>query len=180
MLNHARCYWYSSRASHICVQANRLLTRLSILVADSAIFKKSLFVQITGWSEFGSFYFTNLVMYMVAVVWPMSNTMNNLLEERKSKLLNKMFLQSKDVLNHRGVVCYRAYLKNRANTTATFQYGFFIVFMTVLPYNSSIFVRFSEGAGFDSRQQMLFVFIAWILCDAIIILLCLPCNASLD
>lgn len=144
---------------------------LSILVADSAIFKKSLFVQITGWSEFGSFYFTNLVMYIVAVVWPMSNTMNNLLEERDSKLLNKVFLQSKDVLNHRGVVCYRAYLKNRANTTATFQYAGFIVFMTVLPYNSSVFVRFSEGAGFDSRQQMLFVVVAWILCDTIIILL---------
>ena len=106
--------------------------------------------------------------------------MNNLLEERDSKWLNKMFLQSKDVLNHRGTVCYRAYLKNRANTTATFQYAGFIVFMTVLPYNSSIFVRFSEGAGFDSRQQMLFVFIAWILCDATIILLCLPCTASLD
>jgi len=128
--------------------------------ADSAVFKKSLFIQINGWSEFVSFYLTNFMSYVVVFVWPMSNTMHNL----DNKAVNKVFMQSSDVLNQRGILCFRAYLKNRASSSASFQYAAFIIFMKVLPYNSKVFVRFSDGAGFDARQQLLFVSIAWFLC----------------
>lgn len=137
-------------------------------IADSAIFKKSLFIQINGWSEFVSFYFTNFLSYVVVFVWPMSNTMHNL----DNKAVNKVFRQSADVLNQRGILCFRQYLKNRANSAASFQYAAFIIFMKVLPYNSKVFVRFSDGAGFDARQQLLFVSIAWFLCGPTICQAC--------
>lgn len=101
----------------------------------------------------------------------MSDTLHN---AGDSKVLDMLYPQRHDVLHHRGMVCFQQALKNRANSIATFQYAGFIIFMTMLPYNGTVFVRFSEGAGFDWVQQLLFVVVAWILCAAPLASLCSP------
>lgn len=95
----------------------------------------------------------------------MSDTLHNVAPD--SKVLDFLFPHRKDVLHQRGMICFQQAIKNRAKSIATFQYtGFILLIMMVMPYNATIFVRFSEGAGFDWSQQLVFVVIAWILCAA--------------
>lgn len=66
-----------------------------------------------------------------------------------------------DLLHHRGRLCYKLYLKHRANAIATLQYATFILFVGLSGHNAGIFVSFSEAADFDLPRQLLFVAISW-------------------
>lgn len=106
----------------------------------------------------------------------MSDTLHNV----DSKVFDFLFPLRKDVLHQRGIVCFDQALKNRANSIATAQYAAFIIFVTMLPYNATIFVRFSEASGFDWSQQLLFVVVAWILCAPNICRACLVVQTRVE
>jgi hypothetical protein len=93
------------------------------------------------------------------VALPMSDLVHNL----DNKWVDKIFQRRDDILHQRGILCFNAFLKNRANTTASFQYICFIVFCTLAPYNTTVFPQFSEGANFDVKQQLLFVLAEFLL-----------------
>jgi hypothetical protein len=65
-----------------------------------------------------------------------------------------------DLLHHRGRLCYKLYLKHRANATASLQYATFILFIGLSGHNAGTFVSFSDAADFDLRRQLLFVAIS--------------------
>lgn len=70
-------------------------------------------------------------------------------------------LFDQDLLHHRGLLCCKAFLKNRANAIASLQYMIFILVQNYTNLNVLIFPNFSKEADFDFQQQALFVFIAW-------------------
>jgi len=135
----------------------------------SAIFRQSLFVNITDWESFASFYLTNSLSYVIGFVVPMSEKAHNVASAMKttgegtcwSAVAHAMF--HPDLLHQRGSLCFKAYLKNRANTIASLQYATFILFVGLSGHNAKVFLNFSDGAEFDLQQQLLFVLIAWIL-----------------
>ena len=141
----------------------------------SAIFRQSLFVNITDWTSFFSFYLTNALSYVVGFFVPMSEKLHNVADHQIKRhfadssagICCLSFLVGKvvepDLLHQRGILCFRAYLKNRALNIASFQYAVFAVFIGITGINEKVFVNFSEAAGFDLGQQLLFVLIAKLL-----------------
>ena len=150
---------YNQWFCRIPLSRRRLLLR-NDRTTDSAIFKKSLYTEIDNWPAFMTFYLANLLSYIFGTVLPLSDSLHNL----DSKVLDFLIRDRQDALHHRGKICFNQALKHRANTVATFQYACFIIFITAMPYNAKVFVRFSDGAGFDRGQQLLFVLVAWVLC----------------
>eukprot|EP01043_Picozoa_sp_COSAG02_P055518 COSAG02_NODE_6446_length_3564_cov_2.147475_2_plen_370_part_00 len=138
------------------------LTNLSIFAFEcyKAIFRTSLFVNVDSWAGIVPFYVINLVGYGFSVALPMSDLVHNL----NNKHINQFFQRRDDILHQRGMICYGAFLRNRANTTASFQYiCFIVVFLTLAPYNIAVFPQFSEAANFDAKQQLLFVLAEYVL-----------------
>ena len=141
----------------------------------SAIFRQSLFVNITDWTSFFSFYLTNALSYVVGFFVPMSEKLHNVADHQIKRhfadssagICCLSFLVGRvvneDLLHQRGILCFRAYLKNRAVNIASFQYAVFVVFIGITGINEKVFVNFSEAAGFDLGQQLLFVLIAKLL-----------------
>lgn len=138
------------------------LTNLTVFAFEcyKAIFRTSLFVNVDSWAGIAPFYVINLVGYGFSVALPMSDLVHNL----DNKYVDQIFQRRDDILHQRGMICYGAFLRNRANTTASFQYICFIVFfLRLAPYNTAVFPQFSEEAHFDAEQQLLFVFVEYVL-----------------
>ncbi len=119
--------------------------------------------------SFVSFYITNGLSIVVGFMIPMTEKCHNLAiimmnhpEHCKHgcwRQVGKVF--HNDLLHHRGMLCSKGFLKNRANAIASLQYMMFILVQNYTKLNVLIFPNFSEEANFDFQQQALFVFIAW-------------------
>ena len=128
----------------------------------SAIFKQTLFVSFTDWARFASFFVTNSVTNMLIFFIPMSSHLHRwtqqvpLLQFCIGKVVNV------DLLHQRGIVCYAAYMKRAAQTVASLQYLVWCLFAS-LSDNVAVFPAFVPEAGFDWRQQLVFVLVAMAL-----------------
>lgn len=137
--------------------------------------------------SFLSFYVTNGLSIIVGFMLPMTEKWHNLAiilrnpEHCKHgcwQQIGNMF--EHDLLHHRGLLCCKAFLKNRSNAIASLQYMIFILVQNYTNLNVLVFPNFSEEANFDFQQQALFVFIAWSMDQVIYELLNVLCKNLYD
>ena len=163
---------YASFARMTMANATRFM-----FLCYGEVYKQLLFANIKSWDDFWTLYTTDLSMTLLGQCLPMSSAFNRWDKaqpwyRRCSRRCGGVrigpdvsrIMVKQDIFHQRGVICFDAYLRDRAITFAKAQYLLLLLFFQAvqvfpeyLPDNTPLFPVFSpENKEFDAWMQIQF------------------------